>query len=308
MELQGMLPADDRGGAGPREPDQRVAAMNVAVVGAGTMAVGVALAFARADRPVTLVARSPASATRSGQALDDWTARMMAPRDRRSAIRSQVTSTARREALSTADLVVECVTEDLAVKQEVFADLDRRCPASAVLATTTSSLRVADIAAATAREPSVIGLHFFNPAPVMAVVELVATEGTGAPARRRAGEVMAALGKTGVWCGDRAGFIVNRLLVPWLNDAIAQVCAGVEADALDAVMTGTHGFPMGPVALVDLIGTDVVLAIARSLAEAFDEPGLSPVPLLAEAVRENVLGTKNGTSVGDLIGAGSWSK
>ncbi|GAA3597837.1 hypothetical protein GCM10022223_11280 [Kineosporia mesophila] len=152
-----------------------------------------------------------------------------------------------------------------------------------------------------------IGLHFFNPAPVMPLVEIVTTGSTGQPALARAVAVTDALGKDHVRCGDRAGFIVNRLLVPYLNDALETVAQGCPPGDLDAVMTSAHGFGMGPLRLVDLIGTDVVLAIATSLREAFDEPGLDPSPLLVACVREQVLGAKNGTSVRDLIGASSWS-
>jgi 3-hydroxybutyryl-CoA dehydrogenase len=193
------------------------------------------------------------------------------------------------------DLVVEAVVEDLTVKQALFANLDEICRPDAVLATTTSSLPVIACAAATTRQREVVGLHFFNPAPVMSLVEVVSTVATAPDVEATALAVCARLGKHPVRCGDRAGFIVNALLFPYLNDAVKMLQAHyATTDDIDSAMKVGCGYPMGPFELLDVVGLDVALAIQRVLYIEFREPGFAPAPLLEHLVTAGRLGRKTG--------------
>jgi 3-hydroxybutyryl-CoA dehydrogenase len=202
--------------------------------------------------------------------------------------------------LGEADLVVEAVAEELGVKRAVFAELDKACKPGAVLASTTSSLPVIECAAATSRPEDVVGLHFFNPAPAMKLVEVVSTIATGADVLATADAVCAALGKNPVHCGDRAGFIVNALLFPYLNDAVKMLEAHyANADDIDTAMKVGCGLPMGPFELLDVVGLDVSLAIQRTLFNEFRESGFSPSPLLEHLVTAGRLGRKSGQGFRD---------
>ncbi|WP_037908531.1 3-hydroxyacyl-CoA dehydrogenase family protein [Actinacidiphila yeochonensis] len=271
----------------------------VGVAGSGTMAAGIAEVFARAGLPVVLAARTPAKAERA-------VARVVASLDR-SAAKGRLTPARRDEAvglvapavsyddLAAADLVVEAVAEDLFVKQELFRTLDKVCRPGAVLATTTSSLPVVAVARATGRPDAVVGMHFFNPAPAMRLVEVVSTVLTGEEAAATVREVSARLGKHPVDCADRAGFIVNALLFPYLNNAVKMVQDHyATVDAVDAAMKLGGGYPMGPFELLDVVGLDVSLAIERVLHREFRDPGLAPAPLLEHLVSAGCLGRKTG--------------
>jgi 3-hydroxybutyryl-CoA dehydrogenase len=197
--------------------------------------------------------------------------------------------------LGAADLVVECVAEDLEVKRSLFAGLDGIAAPHAVLATTTSSLPVVQLAAATSRPGRVVGLHVFNPVPAMRLVELVRTVATDEGALATAAGAVERMGKTWVLCGDRAGFVVNRLLFPYLNDAVRMVEEGyASAEDVDAAMTLGCNHPIGPIALVDLVGLDVTLEILRTLHRELLDPAYAPVPLLDHMVRAGYLGRKSG--------------
>ena len=173
--------------------------------------------------------------------------------------------------------MVEAVVEDLTVKQTLFANLDDICAPGTVLATTTSSLPVIECATATSRPADVIGMHFFNPAAVMKLVEVVSTVATTPDVEATVLEVTEKLGKHPVRCGDRAGFIVNALLFPYLNDAIKMLEAHyATADDIDSAMKVGCGYPMGPFELLDVVGNDVSLAIERELYQEFREPGFAP--------------------------------
>jgi 3-hydroxybutyryl-CoA dehydrogenase len=191
------------------------------------------------------------------------------------------------------DLVVEAVVEDLGVKVALFKELDAVSKPGAVLATTTSSLPVIECAMATGRPRDVVGIHFFNPAPVMKLVEVVHTVATAEDVLATAHEVCARLGKHAVDCGDRAGFIVNALLFPYLNDAVKMLEAHyATADGIDTAMKLGCGYPMGPFELLDVVGLDVALAIERALYLEFREPGFAPAPLLEHLVTAGYLGRK----------------
>jgi 3-hydroxybutyryl-CoA dehydrogenase len=198
------------------------------------------------------------------------------------------------------DLVIEAVAEDIEVKTAIFRELDGVCKPGAVLATTTSSLPVIDCAMATGRPRDVVGLHFFNPAPVMELVEVVHTVATGAEVLATAHELCVRLGKHPVDCADRAGFIVNALLFPYLNDAVRMLQAHyATADGIDTAMKLGCGYPMGPFELLDVVGLDVALAIERVLYLEFREPGFAPTPLLEHLVTAGYLGRKTGRGFRD---------
>ncbi|NSC24611.1 3-hydroxyacyl-CoA dehydrogenase family protein [Streptomyces albus subsp. chlorinus] len=272
---------------------------SVGVVGSGTMATGIAEVFAKAGCPTVLVARSDgkakAAVERVGASLDRSVRKgRMTPGDR-DAVMASLTPAGSPEALAGADLVVEAVAEDLGVKRELFARLDAVCKPGAVLATTTSSLPVVACARATSRPQDVIGMHFFNPAPAMRLVEVVTTVLTAEDTRATVHEVCAKLRKHPVDCGDRAGFIVNALLFPYLNNAVKMVQEHYASpDDIDTAMKLGGGYPMGPFELLDVVGLDVSLAIERVLHEEFRDPSLAPAPLLEHLVSAGCLGRKTG--------------
>jgi len=198
-------------------------------------------------------------------------------------------------ALADVDLVVEAVVEELSVKRALFENLDEICRAGAILATTTSSLPVIECAAATRRPGDVVGIHFFNPAPVMRLVEVVHTVATSGEVADTARAVCEQIGKHPVLCGDRAGFIVNALLFPYLNDAVRMLSEHyASADDIDLAMKAGCGYPMGPFELLDVVGLDVSLAIQRTLYLEFRERGWAPTPLLEQLVTAGYLGRKTG--------------
>ncbi|MGB8202757.1 MAG: 3-hydroxyacyl-CoA dehydrogenase NAD-binding domain-containing protein, partial [Pseudonocardiaceae bacterium] len=219
--------------------------------------------------------------------------------DRDAALR-RISTTTSLDDFANVDLVVEAVAEELDVKRGIFATLDEVCKPGAILATTTSSLPVVECAAATSRPGDVVGMHFFNPAPVMKLIEVVATIATTAEVTATARHLARSLGKVPVTCGDRAGFIVNALLFPYLNDAVRMLeahYAGVED--IDTAMQVGAALPMGPFALLDVVGLDVALAIQRSLYREFREPGFAPAPLLEHLVTAGRLGRKIGKGFRD---------
>jgi 3-hydroxybutyryl-CoA dehydrogenase len=285
----GGLPA----GVRPR-PVERVG-----VVGSGTMATGIIEVFARAGHDVTFVARSEEKVAGVLTAVEGSCARMVTKgrmtSEDAAALQGRLTGTTDRADLADVDLVVEAVAEDLEVKQELFRDLDRICRAGAILATTTSSLPIIDCAKVTARPQDVIGMHFFNPAQVMKLVEVVHTVSTSPDVVATVEGLCGELGKVPVTCGDRSGFIVNALLFPYLNDAIRMLEANyASADDIDTAMKTGCGLPMGPFELLDVVGLDVSLAIERELYVEFREPGFAPAPLLEHLVTAGYLGRKTG--------------
>ncbi|MGW4519633.1 3-hydroxyacyl-CoA dehydrogenase family protein [Amycolatopsis sp. NPDC004378] len=276
----------------------------VGVIGTGTMATGIAEVFAKRGLDVVVRARSmekaQASVARVKKSLDKAVVKGKLSEEDASAALARITPVTDFEALADVDLVVEAVAEELSVKQAVFAALDEVVRPGAVLATTTSSLPVIECAAATSRPSDVVGLHFFNPAPVMKLVEVVSTIATAPDVVATASAVCAAVGKHAVHCGDRAGFIVNALLFPYLNDAVKMLEAHyAEADDIDTAMKVGCGLPMGPFALLDVVGLDVSLAIQRTLYNEFREEGFAPAPLLEHLVTAGRLGRKTGKGFKD---------
>jgi 3-hydroxybutyryl-CoA dehydrogenase len=276
----------------------------IGVVGSGTMATGILEVLAKAGYDVLYVARGEEKVTRVRAAiersLDKAVLRGKLEQGDRDAALARVHGSARLDDLADRDLVVEAVVEELSVKQALFATLDEICRPGTVLATTTSSLPVIDLAAATSRPADVVGLHFFNPAPVMALVEVVSTVSTAADVLATARAVCERAGKHAVECGDRAGFIVNALLFPYLNDAVKMLQAHyATVEDIDAAMIVGCGYPLGPFDLLDVVGLDVALAIQRTLYLEFREPGFAPAPLLDQLVTAGYLGRKSGRGFRD---------
>ncbi|MFE6616653.1 3-hydroxyacyl-CoA dehydrogenase family protein [Amycolatopsis sp. NPDC057786] len=276
----------------------------VGVVGTGTMATGIVEVFAKRGYEVILRARSAekaaASVARVKKSLDKAVVKGKLSEEDATAALGRISPAVEFEELADVDLVVEAVAEDLAVKQAVFAALDDVVKPGAVLATTTSSLPVIECAAATSRPSDVVGVHFFNPAAVMKLVEVVSTIATAPDVIATVDAVCAAVGKHPVHCGDRAGFIVNALLFPYLNDAVKMLEAHyAEADDIDTAMKVGCGLPMGPFELLDVVGLDVSLAIQRTLFNEFREEGFAPAPLLEHLVTAGRLGRKTGKGFKD---------
>jgi 3-hydroxybutyryl-CoA dehydrogenase len=263
------------------------------------MATGIIEVFAKAGFDVTYVTRSQSkvdAVTASiRKSLEKAVQRGKLTEEARQDAIAHLTGTTSLDDLAQADLVVEAVVEDLAVKRALFENLDEICRPGAILATTTSSLPVVDCAAATRRPQDVIGMHFFNPAQVMKLVEVVHTVSTSADVIATVQDLCDRLDKHPVTCGDRAGFIVNALLFPYLNDAVRMLSANyATADDIDTAMKTGCGLPMGPFELLDVVGLDVSLAIQRELYLEFREPGFAPAPLLEHLVTAGYLGRKTG--------------
>ncbi|MET7758331.1 3-hydroxybutyryl-CoA dehydrogenase [Streptomyces sp. NPDC005389] len=272
---------------------------SVGVAGSGTMASGIAEVFAKAGYQVVLAARSQEKADTAKARIAKSLARSVdkgrMTGEARDATLALITPAGTLDAFADVDLALEAVAEDLEIKQELFARLDKICKPGAVLATTTSSLPVVACARATSRPQDVIGMHFFNPAPAMKLVEIVRTVLTGDDVHATVREVTTKIRKHPVDCGDRAGFIVNALLFPYLNNAIKMVQEHYATlDDIDAAMKLGGGYPMGPFELLDVVGLDVSLAIEQVLHREFRDPGLAPAPLLEHLVAAGCLGRKTG--------------
>jgi 3-hydroxybutyryl-CoA dehydrogenase len=272
---------------------------SVGVAGSGTMASGIAEVFAKAGYEVVIAARSEEKAqtakARIGKSLARSVDKGRMTAEAAAQTLERVTPTGTYDDFADVDLAVEAVAEDLEVKRQLFAALDKVCKPGAILATTTSSLPVVACARATSRPQDVIGMHFFNPAPAMKLVEVVRTVLTADDVHATVREVCARIRKHPVDCGDRAGFIVNALLFPYLNNAIKMVQEHYATlDDIDAAMKLGGGYPMGPFELLDVVGLDVSLAIEKVLHREFRDPGLAPAPLLEHLVAAGCLGRKTG--------------
>jgi 3-hydroxybutyryl-CoA dehydrogenase len=281
------------------ERDGRRPVQRVGIIGSGTMAIGIAEVFARSGFDTVMRARGQEQIAKARQtierSLEKGVVRGKISESDRDAALARFSGTTSFDDLADCDLFVEATVEELTVKQAIFATLDEIAKPGAVLATTTSSLPVVEIAAATTRMGDVVGMHFFNPAPVMKLVEVVHTINTAPDVVDTLRAVCERLGKHPVVCADRAGFIVNALLFPYLNDAVKMLEAHyATADDIDNAMKVGCGYPMGPFELVDVVGLDVALAIQTTLYREFREPGFAPAPLLEHLVTAGYLGRKSG--------------
>jgi 3-hydroxybutyryl-CoA dehydrogenase len=275
----------------PPKPEQ------VGVVGAGTMGAGIAQVCATAGLQVVLVDVGLDQLQRGQAAIAASLARLEAkgplPRPATEITGRIRTSTAIKD-LAKVDFVIEAAFEDAAVKADLFAKLDAACKPAAILASNTSSISITKLAAATKRPTQVVGMHFMNPVPVIAYVELIRGLQTADATMARTRELAKALGKTAVESNDSPGFIANRVLMPMINEAVFALSEHVgTAEAIDTMMKGLN-FPMGPLALADLIGLDVCLAVLEVMQREFGDPKYRPAPLLRQYVQAGWLGRKSG--------------
>jgi len=291
--------------AAARGRDCNLAAMEiheVAVVGLGTMGAGIAEVFARAGIGVVAIEADEAALNRGLGILDASLSRAVS-RGRITAadqaeIRGRVRPAAGFSAAAGVDLAIEVVPEQLQIKRQIFAELDRVCSPEAILATNTSSLSVTAIAAGTANPGRVVGMHFFNPAPVMRLVEVVSTVLSAEGVPDAVAALARRLGKTPVQVADRAGFVANALLLPYLNHAISLLDAGYSSAAdIDLACTAGIGLPMGPLALLDMIGLDTSLAILEVLHGEFGGDRYVPAALLRRLVEAGRTGRKSGRGI-----------
>jgi 3-hydroxybutyryl-CoA dehydrogenase len=276
-----------------------MAIARVGVVGCGLMGGGIAQVTAQAGFPTTVVEASPPLLERGlgaiRKSLDGLVEKGRLDAAARDQAWGRLKGSTRLEDLGDADLVIEAITEDPRLKRETFGRLDTICPPAALLASNTSSCTVTELAAATGRPAQVLGLHFFNPAPVMKLVEVVRTILTSDEAVRAAWEFIKQCGKTPVAARDTTGFIVNRLLVPYLLEAVRLLESGVASrEDIDQAMKLGCGHPMGPFTLLDLVGLDTTLYVAEVMFTEFREPRFAPPPLLKRMVMAGHLGRKSG--------------
>ena len=271
----------------------------IAVLGSGTMGNGIAHVCARSGFNVLLYDIDQAALYRGLDTIRTNFAREVAKekltQQQADEARSHITLTTKLEDLAPATLAIEAATERFEIKSAIFRDLDRILPADAILATNTSSISITKIAAQTKRPAQVIGMHFFNPVPVMKLVEVIRGLQTSQATFNTVHGLSEQLGKTPVEVNDAAGFVSNRVLMPLINEAIYAVMEGVAtAEAVDQVFVLGMAHPMGPLTLADFIGLDVCADIMRVLADGLGNPKYNPCPLLVRMVDAGWLGRKSG--------------
>ena len=281
-----------------------MAITKLGIVGSGIMGSGIAEVAAKAGIEVLLRSRQKASADAMVAGLEKSLAKQVHRGKLEEAaakeISGRVNATDDLHALHDCDLVLESVVEDLAVKRELFTRLDDIVKPEAIIATNTSTLPVIEMAMATNRPGQVVGIHFFNPAPMMSLVEVIAPLTASDATVAAAKEFASGCGKDVVEVKDRAGFIVNALLFPYLNNAVRMLEAGTASrDDIDTAMKGGCNFPMGPLALLDLVGLDTSLSILDALYDEFKDPNYAAMPLLRRMVTAGQLGRKSGSGFHD---------
>jgi 3-hydroxybutyryl-CoA dehydrogenase len=276
-----------------------MAVKRVGIVGSGIMGSGIAEVAAKAGFEVVLRSRAQSTADSMVAGLEKSLAKQVErgklDAAEREAVLARVRTVTDLRELADCDLVIESIVEDLAAKKHLFNELDRTCPEHTILATNTSTLPVVEMAMETGRPDKVCGIHFFNPAPMMSLVEVVRCITSSDDTVAEAAAFATTCGKNAVQVRDQAGFIVNALLFPYLNNAVKLYDAGVASrDDIDAAMKGGCNFPMGPLELLDLVGLDTSLAILEALYAEFKDPNFAPAPLLRRMVSAERLGRKTG--------------
>lgn len=273
--------------------------MKTYVIGTGTMGAGVVQAFAQAGMPVVMKSRTQASLDKAMAKISKGLARLVEKGKMEQAVMdgvlANISTTTDYAAFADADLVIEAASEDMGMKKEVFAMLDGICKPECIFATNTSSLSITEIAAATQRADRFIGMHFFNPAPVMRLVEVIRGQKTSDEVCAQVVALSQQMGKVPVEVNEAPGFVVNRILIPMINEACGILGDGVaKAEDIDNAMKLGANHPMGPLALGDLIGLDVCLAIMEVLHSEYGDDKYRPHPLLRKMVRAGLLGRKSG--------------
>ena len=273
---------------------ERVGVVGLGAMGAGIAQLALEAGFEVMGREVT-EELGRAAADRIGYFLTRKVEKGTLAQADRDAAMARLETTTEVGELGSCHLVIEAIVEELEPKRALFAELERVCRSEAVLATNTSALSVTEIAGATTSPERVVGMHFFNPAPLMPLVEIVRAEHTGDAAVETAFGVAVRMGKTPVRCHDTPGFVVNRILIPLLNDCLRVLDeARVSPEDLDTAMKSGAGWPMGPCALIDLVGVDVHVCASEALYEKLREPRMAPPPRLVAMKKAGLLGRKSG--------------
>lgn len=272
---------------------------SIGVLGAGTMGAGIAQIAAQAGYRVSLVDVSEALVERGVKGIVKTLQKTvergkMAP-EVKDEIVARIVGGVGLSNFSDCDVVIEAIVENMEIKKKVYAELDGICPAEAILASNTSSLSITEIGAATKRPDKVVGMHFFNPVPMMKLVEVIPGRITSADTVAAITELAKKMDKVPVNAKEAPGFIVNRILVPMLNEAVMAYQEGIgTAEDIDTAMKLGAGMPMGPLALCDMVGIDIVLAVTEVFYKEFGDPKYRPATLLKQMVRAGQLGAKTG--------------